>query len=473
MILPIGQLMMAEAAGPKRMGRVMSVVAVPAMLAPILGPTIGGLILDNASWRWIFYVNVPIGIIAVIAAMRILPKVERQPTEALDYKGLALMATGLPLITYGLAEVGTTGSFTAPKVLVPLIAGLALVAAFAVYALHVKRPLLNLRLYARPTFSSASIAMFCIGAALFGGMILLPLYWQTIRHEDVVITGLLTAPQGLGAALVMPLAGKLTDRFGGGPLALFGVVLTTLATIPFALIGAHTSIVVLCVAMLFRGIGIGFAFMPAMTAAFASLRAPRAVGRDAAAQRAPARRRLDRHRRPGRGPAARTRRRPHAVGGRVGLRHGVLVGRRADRAGDRPVHRPHPGRARRQARSGRSGRDARRGAGGGAGGMSPSAAKTAPDTTTRDAAQELGRAFKGCVGALRRLRGRENRAHGELSDAQYGLLFSLVDHEALPTSELALLADLSPATATGMLDGLADRRPRLDGCAPSATAGWS
>ena len=113
--------------------------------------------------------------------------------------------------------------------------------------------------------------MFCIGAALFGGMILLPLYWQTIRHEDVVVTGLLTAPQGLGAALVMPLAGKLTDRFGGGPLALFGVVLTTAATIPFALIGAHTSILFLCVAMLFRGFGIGFAFMPAMTAAFAAL----------------------------------------------------------------------------------------------------------------------------------------------------------------------------------------------------------
>src|SRR5690349_6560074 len=101
MILPIGQLMMADAAGPERMGRVMSIVAVPAMLAPILGPTIGGLILDNASWEWIFYVNVPIGIIAVIAAMRILPKVKPQPTETLDYRGFLLLATGLPLLTYG------------------------------------------------------------------------------------------------------------------------------------------------------------------------------------------------------------------------------------------------------------------------------------------------------------------------------------------------------------------------------------
>jgi len=271
MILPVGQLMMAEAAGPKRMGRVMSVVAVPAMLAPILGPTIGGLILDNASWRWIFYVNVPIGLIAVISAVRILPTVARQRTEALDYKGLILMATGLPLITYGLAEIGATGSFTAFKVVGPLAAGLVLVGVFGVYALRVPRPLLNLRLYKRPTFASASIAMFCIGAALFGGMILLPLYWQTIRHEDVVVTGLLTAPQGIGMALMMPIAGRLTDRFGGGPLALFGVLLTAVTTVPFGLIGAHTSIPWLCVTMVIRGFCIGFAFMPAMSAAFASL----------------------------------------------------------------------------------------------------------------------------------------------------------------------------------------------------------
>jgi EmrB/QacA subfamily drug resistance transporter len=271
MILPIGQLMMAEAAGPERMGRVMSIVAVPAMLAPILGPTIGGLIVDNASWQWIFYVNLPIGVIAVIAALRVLPRVAPGPTGSLDFRGLLLMATGLPLLTYGLAEVGVTGGFTAAKVVIPILLGLALIAAFAVHALRIPAPLLNLRLYRRPTFSSASFAMFCLGAALFGGMVLLPLYWQGIRHESVVDTGLLTAPQGLGMALVMPLAGRLTDRLGGGPLALFGVIVTTLATIPFGLVGAHTSIAGLSVAMLIRGAGIGFAFMPAMAAAFASL----------------------------------------------------------------------------------------------------------------------------------------------------------------------------------------------------------
>ncbi len=271
MILPIGQLMMAEAAGPKRMGRVMSIVAVPAMLAPILGPTIGGLILDNASWNWIFYVNVPIGAIAVIAAFRVLPRAVPGKAGELDILGLVLMAIGLPLLTYGLAEIGVTGGVSSPKVIVSCVGGLALIAAFVRHAMRARRPLLDLRLYRRPTFSAASIAMFCLGAALFGSMILLPLYWQDIRHESVLDTGLLTAPQGLGMALAMPLAGKLTDRLGGGPLALFGTAVTAILTIPFALIGAHTSIAWLSIAMFVRGAGIGFAFMPAMTAAFASL----------------------------------------------------------------------------------------------------------------------------------------------------------------------------------------------------------
>lgn len=112
--------------------------------------------------------------------------------------------------------------------------------------------------------------MFCLGGAL-GSMVLLPLYWQEIRHESVVDAGLLTAPMGLGMALVMPLAGKLSDRLGGGPLALFGVVVTTIAAVPFAFIGTHTSIVGISIAMFLRGVGIGFAFMPAMAAAFAAL----------------------------------------------------------------------------------------------------------------------------------------------------------------------------------------------------------
>jgi MFS family permease len=210
----------------------------------------------------------------VVAALRILPRFEREvggAPDPLDFRGLILLSVGLPLFTYGLAEVGVTGSFTATKVVFPLLAGIALIGVFVWHALRTRHPLLDLRLWRRPSFSSASFAMFCLSAAMFGGMVLLPLYWQAIRHESPLQTGLLTAPQGLGAALMMPLAGKWTDRWGGGPLALFGVIVTAVTTIPFGLIGAHSSILWLSIAMFARGIGIGFAFMPAFSAAFATL----------------------------------------------------------------------------------------------------------------------------------------------------------------------------------------------------------
>jgi MFS family permease len=113
--------------------------------------------------------------------------------------------------------------------------------------------------------------MVALGAAVFGAMILMPLYWQDLRHYDVIETGLLTGPQGLGMAITMPLASRFTERYGGGPVALVGVVVTAVMTVPFALIGAHTSVAFLCVAMVLRGAGMGASFMPAMTAAFAAL----------------------------------------------------------------------------------------------------------------------------------------------------------------------------------------------------------
>jgi EmrB/QacA subfamily drug resistance transporter len=253
------------------MGRVMALVAVPMMLAPTLGPLLGGTIIAGLSWHWIFYVNLVVGAIAIPLAVRLLPATAGEKTDTLDFAGLALMSTGLVAITYGLAEAGTTGSFGNPHVWVPIVAGAFLVAAFALRALRVKNPLLDLRLYRNWHFSAASIVMLSLGAAVFGAMILMPLYWQELRGYSVIETGLLTGPQGLGMAAVMPLSGKLTERYGGGPVALAGVLVTALTTIPFALIGAHTSVVELCLVMVVRGVGMGASFMPAMTAAFAAL----------------------------------------------------------------------------------------------------------------------------------------------------------------------------------------------------------
>ncbi len=272
MIMPVAQMIMAEVAGPKRMGRVMGVVVMPAMLAPILGPVVGGLILEAFHWSWIFFVNVPIGIIAVLLGVRMLPVSKLGEPGRLDTVGLALLATSMPLIVYGLAEIGTRGSFTAPTVVWPIVIGVALSIAFVWHALRVERPLLDVRLYANRVFGAASLTTFGLGAALFGAMILVPLYYQEVRGESVIATGLLVAPQGLGMLAVGPFNGRLTQHFGAGRVAIVGVLILCASTVPLGLIGANTSILAISIVLAFRGLGIGLSFMPTMTAAFAALR---------------------------------------------------------------------------------------------------------------------------------------------------------------------------------------------------------
>ena len=272
MIMPVGQLIMAQVAGPQRMGRVMGIVSMPAMLAPILGPVVGGAILQNLHWSWIFLVNLPVGAIAFAAAWKVIPQTESGEAGRLDVVGLALLSTASSALVYGLSQLATNSSLTAPIVVLPTLAGLALAGIFCWHALRVERPLLDVRLYANRVFGAASLTTFGLGAALFGAMILVPYYYQEVRHESVIATGLLTGPQGLGMLLVMPLSGRLSQRFGGGRIAIFGVAVLSLATLPLAFVGTGTSIVSISLVLVLRGIGIGFSFMPAMTAAFAALR---------------------------------------------------------------------------------------------------------------------------------------------------------------------------------------------------------
>jgi EmrB/QacA subfamily drug resistance transporter len=272
MIMPVGQLIMAQIAGPKRMGRVMGIVTMPAMLAPILGPVVGGAILQNLHWSWIFLVNLPVGVLAFALAWRLLPQTDSGEAGRLDVLGLGLLSTGTTALVYGLSELGTHASFTAPTVIWPTLAGIALIGVFIRHALHVDRPLLDVRLYANRVFGAASLTTFGLGAALFGAMILVPLYYQEVRHESVIVTGLLVGPQGLGMLLVMPLVSRFTQRLGAGRVAIGGVVILSLASVPLAFVGNNTSILFISVILLLRGVGIGFSFMPAMTAAFAALR---------------------------------------------------------------------------------------------------------------------------------------------------------------------------------------------------------
>jgi EmrB/QacA subfamily drug resistance transporter len=272
MIMPLAMMIMAQVAGPQQMGKVMGIVSMPAMIAPILGPVVGGLILEHLHWSWIFFVNVPIGLIAFVLGWRMLPHTEPSKAGRLDLLGLALLPTGSAAVIYGISEFGSGAALGSAKVLPPTIAGLVLTTLFCIHALRVEHPLLDIRMYANRVFAGAAFVNFGLGAALFGAMILVPLYYQEVRGQSVIDTGLLTGPQGIGALVAMPLASRLTERFGGGRVALGGISLLCVSTIPFAFMSAGTSIVSISLVLVVRGLSIGMCFMPAMTAAFASMR---------------------------------------------------------------------------------------------------------------------------------------------------------------------------------------------------------
>src|SRR5579884_7107 len=275
MIMPAGMSILAQAAGPTRIGRVMSVVGAPMLLGPILGPVLGGLILQGLSWRWIFYVNVPIGAVALTLAWRLLPASERQSAERLDYVGVLLLSPGLAGIVFGLSEIATHGGIGYAGAWGPIAAGAALVTAFVIHALRMRgRPLLDLTLFRAPGFAASAASVLLVGGALFGAMLVIPLYLQVERGASTLATGLLMAPQGIGAALVMPISGRLTDRIGGGPVVLFGLIVMTLGSVGLSYWGAHTSYWETSGVLVARGIGLGCCFMPAMAAAYATIDRP-------------------------------------------------------------------------------------------------------------------------------------------------------------------------------------------------------
>jgi EmrB/QacA subfamily drug resistance transporter len=273
MLTPIGQMILVKAAGPRNLPKVMSLIGVPIVLAPVFGPTLGGLLLQSIGWQWIFLINVPIGAAALVLALRLLPHDDAGTAQAgrLDVLGLVLAAAGVVGLTYGLSQSEAAGSLTSSSVLLPALGGLVLLALFVLRSRHVERPLLDLKLFAQPAFRAAAIVTFCLGAALFGAMILLPLYFQTVRGEDAISTGLLLIPQGIGGGIGMVLSGRFTERIGAGRTSLLGGLILVAGTVPFVVLTATTSFALIGVAMVVRGIGIGLSIMPAMTAAFSVL----------------------------------------------------------------------------------------------------------------------------------------------------------------------------------------------------------
>ncbi|MFI1919000.1 DHA2 family efflux MFS transporter permease subunit [Nocardia sp. NPDC020380] len=270
LMLPILQTMLMRAAGGKNIGRLTAVITLPALLGPILGPVLGGLIIGHLNWHWIFYVNVPVCLLAIALAWRYLPADSARSTTRLDVIGLLLLSPGVAAVIYGLAEVGDHGGFGHAAVLIPMLGGGALIALFARHALHTTEPAVDLRLFRTRSFSAASALMFTTGLSLFGSMLLLPLFYQQARGASIVMAGLLLAPQGIGS-LIARAAGPLTDRLGPRPVVLLGMVCTVLGTLPFAFADRHPATLLLAGALVLRGIGLSSVNLAVLAGAYTDL----------------------------------------------------------------------------------------------------------------------------------------------------------------------------------------------------------
>lgn len=271
MLMPLGMTILTRAAGQARVGRVMAVLGIPMLLGPIGGPILGGWLIETQSWHWIFLINVPIGLVAFIAAFRILPKDSPSPSESFDFVGMLLMSPGLALFLFGVSSIPEEGTVVAPRVLVPAAIGAILIALFVRHAFKPEHPLVDLRLFKNRQLAIAVITMFLFAVAFFGAMLLIPSYFLQIRAESTLQAGLLMAPQGLGAMVTMPIAGRLADKTGVGRIVLFGLTLITAGMIVLTQIGPDTSYWLILSVLFVMGMGMGSTMMPTMTAALQTL----------------------------------------------------------------------------------------------------------------------------------------------------------------------------------------------------------
>jgi EmrB/QacA subfamily drug resistance transporter len=272
MLMPVGMTIMTRAAGPHRMGRLMAILGVPMLLGPILGPILGGWLIQVASWHWIFLINVPIGIVAFVYSFLVLPKDAPEPSESFDFVGMLLMSPGLALFLFGVSSIPGEGTVTAPRVWVSMVIGVVLILAFVRHSFRPEHPLLDLRLFKNRELTISIITMFLFAAAFFGGLLLVPTYFQEVRGESTLQAGLLVAPQGIGAMLTMPIAGALSDRLPIGRIVPVGLVLILIGMFGLTQVTSDTSYTLLIAELVVMGFGMGATMMPLFTAALKTLR---------------------------------------------------------------------------------------------------------------------------------------------------------------------------------------------------------
>ena len=267
LLAPLAQMTVARFAG-RHLARVMGYSVMPILIAPILGPVVAGYILQHGSWRWLFYLNLPVGLLAIILAVLLLPKDELSAKHrAFDLGGFLLLSPGLALLLYGLEYSGKTEGRICLLVALPLIAG---------FVLHAgrrrERALIDISLFRSKTFAASATTQFLSNSGAFAGQMVIPLYLITGCHMPTAEVGWMFTPLGAGMLCSYPLMGTLTERFGCRSVSATGAALALLGTLPMVWMAQSSlSIPFLCIGLFVRGLGMGAINIPSLSAAYSAV----------------------------------------------------------------------------------------------------------------------------------------------------------------------------------------------------------
>ena len=280
MVTPVGTAMLFRAFSPSERAQAAAVLTVPTAIAPAVGPVLGGWLVDHASWRWIFYVNVPIGLVTLLFAFFFLREHTEPGAGRFDIAGFICSGAGLPLMLYALAE-GPTYGWGSPRVIVGGLVGIALLAALVAIELRRPAPLLRLRLFGNRMFRNGSLTMFMAFGVLFGVLYVLPLFLQQLVGLSAFDSGLTTFPQAIAMMLMAPVTSRLYPHLGPRRMLVIGLVSLSVTSGLFLFVGLETSLWWIRVIMFLRGASMSFAVVAAQAATFSTI-TPQETGRASA-----------------------------------------------------------------------------------------------------------------------------------------------------------------------------------------------
>jgi EmrB/QacA subfamily drug resistance transporter len=280
MLVPVGTAMLFRAFPPIERAKASTVLILPTVLAPALGPVLGGYLVTDVSWRWIFYVNLPVGIVAFAIGFLFLREEREGTAGRFDVRGFLLSGAGLALALFALSQ-GPERGWGSVEVLASGLGSVVLFAALVTVETRVAEPMLALRLYRERMFRNANIVLTLTYASFIGVIFLMPLYLQNLRGFTPFQSGLTTFPQALGVIVSSQIVGRLYHRVGPRRLIVFGMLVMGAVTFPLAFVSLTTSQWTIRLIMFGRGLAMSFAFVPLQAATYTNI-TPADTGRASA-----------------------------------------------------------------------------------------------------------------------------------------------------------------------------------------------